>query len=114
MVKTDFYMKAVLTVIAVLLGVLVFRPWMQQWMQPQAVRAESNYSYLYIEPGHTLLRKPDGMTQVEGKVVIDQRNGDIWGFPTLSGSPYPVDTTKDKPPISEPMYLGKFDFAAIK
>ena len=32
-----------------------------------------------------MLRKPDGSQQVEGKIVIDMRNGDVWGFATLSG-----------------------------
>jgi hypothetical protein len=35
----------------------------------------------------------DGSQQVEGKIVIDMRNGDVWGFPTQSGPglPYPVE-----------------------
>lgn len=43
-----------------------------------------------------------------GKVFIDMRTGDVWGLPTLSQSPYPVDVTQPKPPKSSPMYLGKF------
>jgi hypothetical protein len=58
--------------------------------------------------------KPDGSQQVEGEIVIDMRNGDVWGFPTLSGLglPYPVDPGRRRPPVSEPMYLGQFDFVA--
>jgi hypothetical protein len=48
---------------------------------------------------------------VYGKVVIDMRNGDIWGFPTLVQGPYPIDTASSKPPTSRPMYLGKFLFS---
>ena len=110
MLQSNFYTKAVLSVIAVLLGVIALRP----ALRPEPVRAQSDYSFLYIEPGTTMLRKPDGLTQVEGKVVIDRRSGDIWGFPTLSGAPYPVDQTTTKPPVSKPIYLGKFDFSAIK
>jgi hypothetical protein len=110
MTGSNLYLKAVLTVIAVLLGVLALRP----MVQPAAVRAEANFSRFYIEPGTTLLRKPDGMTQVEGKVVIDMNTGNIWGFPTMSGTPYPVDTSANKPPVSKPMYLGKFDFESVK
>ena len=64
-----------------------------------------------VEPGYTMIRKPDGTAQVYGKVVIDMRNGDIWGFPTLAQGPYPVDTAKTTPPKSYPMYLGKFMFS---
>jgi len=108
--RSDFYTKAVLTVIALFLGIVALRP---VW-SPQPVRAQTEYSFLYIEPGVTALRKPDGMTQVEGKVVVDMRNGNIWGFPTLSGTPYPVDQTTAKPPVSKPMFLGKFDFSAVQ
>ena len=105
----DLYSKCVLTAIAVLLGVIALRP----TAQPAAAAAAGGYSYLYVEPRTTTLRKPDGTQQVEGKVVIDMRNGDIWGFPTLSGAPYPVDTTRSEPPVSDPMYLGRFNFSKI-
>jgi hypothetical protein len=50
---------------------------------------------------------------MEGKVFIDMRNGDIWGFPTLSSTPYPVDLVNSTPPVSAPMYLGRFDFSRM-
>ena len=104
------YTKTVLTVIAALLAVLALRP----AFAPPPVRAEADYSYLYIEPRTTMLRKPDGTAQMEGKVVIDLRTGDIYGFRTLSSAPYPVDPATSKPPVSQPMYLGRFDFSKIK
>ena len=105
---TDRYTKAVLTVIAVLLAALVFR-------SPTTAQAQSGRAYdVYIEPGVTTLHKPDGSRQVPGKVVVDRLTGDIWGFPTLTGGAYPVDTTTTKPPVSSPMYLGKFDFSAMR
>jgi hypothetical protein len=104
------YDRIVLTIIAALLAVLALRP----AFVPQPVRAQAEYSPLYIEPRTTTLRKPDGSTQVQGKVVIDLRTGDIYGFPTLSSLPYPVDGTSSKPPVSEPMYLGRFDFSKIR
>jgi hypothetical protein len=107
--KPDLYMKCVLTVIAVLLAVIAFRP----LASPVIASAESNYQYLYVEPRTTSIRNPDGSQQVEGKVVIDMRNGNIWGFPTLSSVPYPVDPTHSEPPVSSPMYLGKFDFSKV-
>lgn len=109
-VSTDAYTKCVLTAIAVLLGVIALQP----FTHPHTAFAATDYSYLFVEPRTTTLRKPDGLQQVEGKVVIDMRNGDVWGFPTMSTTPYPVDTSKSEPPVSEPMYLGKFDFAAIR
>lgn len=105
----DIYSKCVLTLIAILLGVIALKP----IAHPSTVSAESNYSYLYIEPRTTTLRKPDGTQQVEGKVVIDMRNGDVWGFPTLSSAPFPVDLVHTQPPVSAPMYLGQFDFSKM-
>jgi hypothetical protein len=106
--KLDHFTKAMLLIIAVLLAVLVFRP----IVQPPPVRAQAEEGYpFYVEPGYTMIRKPDGTAQIYGKMVIDMRNGDIWGFPTLSQGPYPVDTAQTKPPKSYPMYLGKFMFS---
>jgi hypothetical protein len=105
---TDLDTKAVLTVIAILLAALVFR-------SPTTAQAQSGRAYdVYIEPGFTTLHKPDGTMQVPGKIVVDRLTGDIWGFPTLSGGIYPMDTTTTKPPVSSPMYLGKFDFSAMQ
>ena len=107
--KLDVYSKCVLTVIAIFLGMIVW----QQAVRPAAVFAQSDYSYLFVEPRTTTIRKPDGTQQVEGKVMIDMRNGDIWGFPTLSATPYPVDVTRTQPPVSDPMYLGRFNFGKM-
>jgi len=106
--KLDRFTKTMLAVIAMMLGVLAFRP----LFQPAPVRAQSGDGYpFYVEPGYTMIRKPDGSAQMYGKVVIDMRSGDIWGFPTLAQSPYPIDTAQPKPPKSSPMYLGKFMFS---
>ena len=45
--------------------------------------------------------------EAQGKLVIDLSNGDVWGFPI-------VFTTSNKPPVSKPTYLGKYDFSAMK
>ena len=103
------YLSCVLTAIAIFLGMIALRP----ALHPAVVLAQSDYSSFYVEPKTTLIRKPDGSQQVEGKVFIDMRNGDIWGFPTLSGTPYPVDTTRSTPPVSDPIYLGKFNFSKM-
>jgi hypothetical protein len=106
--KLDHFAKAVLIVMTTLLGMLVLRP----IVHPSAVRAQVEEGYpFYVEPGYTMIRKPDGTAQMYGKVVIDMRSGDIWGFPTLTQGPYPVDTAKTTPPKSYPIYLGKFMFS---
>jgi hypothetical protein len=33
---------------------------------------------------------------VQGKVVVDLR-GDVWGFPTTSSAPFPVDLSNNQP-----------------
>jgi hypothetical protein len=97
--------------IAVFLGALVFRP----VIHPASVQAQANEAYpFYVEPGVLTIRKPDGSAQLYGKMVIDMRNGDIWGFPTLTQSPYPIEATQTKPPKSNPIYLGKFMFSEAK
>lgn len=104
----DRFTKAMLIVIALLLGIIAFRP----VVHAVPVQAQAREAYpFYIEPGYTMLRKPDGTSQVYGKVAIDMRNGDIWGFPTTVQGPYPIDTGKTVPPKSYPIYLGKFMFS---
>ncbi|HEY1732673.1 MAG TPA: hypothetical protein VGG15_13025 [Terriglobales bacterium] len=103
--EQDRITKSLLIVIAALLAILAFHP----VLQPAPVRAQAEEAYpFYVEPGYTTIRKPDGSAQMYGKVVIDMRSGDIWGFPTLAQSPYPIDPVHPKPPKSSPMYLGKF------
>jgi hypothetical protein len=108
MMKMDWLMKALLTVIAVLLGMIAFRP----LFAPAAVRAQGGEAYpFYIEPGVSMLRAPDGSRQVYGKIVIDLRNGKVWGFPTVSQEvPYPVDQVNPGAPTSHPFLLAKYAF----
>lgn len=109
--KTDKFTKSVLTLIALLLAIVAARPLahpLPAYAQEEAGRE------LYIEPGTTLLRAPDSSQQVMGKVVIDLGTGKVWGFPTLSDRPYPVDTIHTSPPVSHPIYLGRLDFAALQ
>ena len=109
-IRVDLYTKIVLTAIAVLLGVLTLRP----VVNPARVWAQSDNANLYIEPGTVSIRKPDGSFLGDGRMVIDRKTGDIWGFPTyVAGAPYPVDPL-NTPPTSKPTYLGHFDFPAMK
>jgi hypothetical protein len=108
--KFKLLAQVVLVLIVLLLGTTVLR----QFLAPTVAKAQSPDVYpFYIEPGTRMLRAPDNNRQVLGKVVIDLRNGNIWGFPTLTQEPYPIDATGNtKIPISHPFLLGKFDFAA--
>jgi hypothetical protein len=105
--RLDRISKTLLLITAVFLGIIAFRP----VVQPPAVRAQDSVPYpFHIEPGTVTLRKPDG-TQTWGKVVVDMRNGDVWGFPMKpQNTPYPVYGPSDTPKVSHPMYLGHFAF----
>jgi hypothetical protein len=115
--KLEYLSKAALTVIAALLAMHIFR----EFSSPRAAYAQSSElpHPVYVEPGVTMLRAPDGSRQVLGKVVVDLINGNVWGFPTNTPSPYPVDTTYTvttsniEPPVSTPIFLGKFDFSKM-
>jgi hypothetical protein len=96
-----------LLVIAVALVAIALKP----LRQPPSAKAQTqNFAPLYIEPGTQLIRAPDGSQNVYGKMVVDLQTGRIWGFPTLNGEPYPVDTSSTKPPVSHGIFLGTFAF----
>ncbi len=106
--KTDLCVKILLLVIAASLSAITLRP----YVSPPPVAAQSGVaSEIYVEPGVSMLRAPDGTQQVLGKVVVDLRNGNIWGFPTLSQDPYPAAGAKAGPPTSHPFLLGRFAFS---
>ena|ERR1700733_889058 len=108
--RIDFYTKAVLTAIALLLAALAMRP---ATVQAQVEPA----STLYVEPGTSPIRSLNGGVPSDGKVVINLSTGDVWGFPTHgAGAPYPIDALplSGRPPVAKPVYLGKFDFAAMR
>jgi hypothetical protein len=103
----DRTIKILLLTIAIFLGVIALRP----FFTAAPVHAQGPDAYpFFIEPGYVALRDPDGTRQLMGKMVVDMTNGDIWGFPTMTSSPYPIDSTTATPPVSRPMFLGKFDF----
>ena len=95
-----------LSVIAVALTVLAARP----YVQPQSVQAQAaavSEDPMYVEPGVYLLRIPEG-GQVLGKVVVNLRTGNVWGFPTNNSDPYPTSSLDSKLQVSHPFSLGKF------
>ena len=106
--KLDWFVKILLVSVVVLLAVLVFRP----VAHPPSVLAQSGSPYPYfIEQGTVSLKKPDGNI-AWGKVVVDMRTGDVWGFPMKAqNTPYPVYGASDTPRVSHPMYLGKMAFS---
>lgn len=104
MLKIDRGVKLLLLAIAVFAGIDAMRP----YLAPRPVKAQSEASGVYIEPGVVMLRAPDGRKQVLGKMVVDLRTGNVWGFPTLSQSPYPSSGTNTSPQTSHPFLLGKF------
>ncbi len=106
--RFDWLTKVILTVIAIFLGVLAFRP----VVQPQPVMAQNGGSYSFqILEGMVTLRKADG-TQTWGKVAVDMRTGDVWGFPMKQqNTPYPVYSPSDGSKVSHPLYLGTMAFS---
>lgn len=106
--RSDWSIKLLLLAIAVFLGVLAFRP----VAHPEPVFAQDGTAYSFqIMQGMVTLRKSDG-TQTWGKVAVDMRTGDIWGFPMpAQNTPYPVYGPSDNPKVSHPMYLGKMAFS---
>ncbi|MGH9667664.1 MAG: hypothetical protein ACRD9L_24880, partial [Bryobacteraceae bacterium] len=60
--RADLYTKLALTAITILLGILVLRP----ATHPAPVEARSTTPNLYIEPGTTMIRRPDGSSLGEG------------------------------------------------
>jgi hypothetical protein len=107
--KLHLFDRAIMLVIAVFLGIIALRP----LLKPEVANAQEKPANLYIEPRTTMLNSPDGTKHVIGKVVINLDTGGVWGFPTTTESPYPVDRTKTTPPTSVPIYLGKLDFSTI-
>ena len=106
--KADGLVKFLLLVIAVSVAAIAARP----YVAPPAAQAQAGDGLpFYVEPGTTMLRAPDGSRQVLGKVMVDLRNGNIWGFPTLSQDPYPNAGADTKAPTSHPFLLGKFALA---
>jgi hypothetical protein len=99
-----------LSIIAIALVAIAVEP----FFTPKAAEAQSAAAYpFYIEPGSELLRSPDGTSQVYGKVVVDMRTGEIWGFPTLAPQSYPSSQLQTKAPTSRPFKLGKFAFEDV-
>jgi hypothetical protein len=58
-----------------------------------------------------MLRAPDGSRSVLGKIMVDLRTGNVWGFPTSQQDPYPAPGIDTNTPVSHPFLVGKFALA---
>jgi hypothetical protein len=96
--------NVLLGVIAVSLAGIAVRG----YVQPVGVQAQvANPDPMYVEPGVFMLRFPDG-GQALGKIAVNLRTGNVWGFPTGSTDPYPVSPLDGKPQVSRAIPLGRF------
>ena len=103
--------NALLAIIAAALIVIAARP----YLHPDAVVHADTQSFdpLYIEPGVSMLRVPNG-GQVLGKIVVNLRTGNITGYPTGTTDNYPVTPIDNKPQTSHGIPLGRFAFNDAK
>jgi hypothetical protein len=102
--KIDGIVKFLLLVIAIFLGVIALRP----YVTPPVVQAQSSGGYpVYFAPTAVMLTTPNGGAL--GRVAIDLRNGNVWGFPGFTqDAVVGFDKTL---PISHPVLLGKLALA---
>jgi hypothetical protein len=111
--KLNIFDRAVMLAAVMFLGIIAVR----SLLKPEPAKAENQAAAaVYIEPGVFTITAPDKQRQFLGKIVVDLTNGNVWGFPTLAKVPYPIpaDPSSLKPPVSTPIYLGKFDFSAME
>src|SRR5947208_16885471 len=97
-IRIDLYTKVALTAIVLLLGAVAIPP----LLNPVPVRAQNEWPNFYVEPG--LTRIPDANTiggETLGKLVINLRTGETWGFPM-------VTTAYREPVVSKPVFNGTF------
>lgn len=85
-----------------------------EWLIPAHAQAEAGRYNFYIEPGNVTIQPPDKSGQFYGKLMVDMDTGNIRGFPTMTASPYPVDSIHSAAPVSHPIYLGRYDFAGAR
>ncbi|MEZ2345878.1 hypothetical protein [Terriglobus sp. RCC_193] len=97
--------NVLLGLIAASLMVLAARP----YIAPATVHADANsWDPLYVEPSVYMLRVPKGGGQVLGKVVVNLRTGNVYGYPTTTSDPYPSTPLENKPQVSHAIPLGRF------
>ena len=109
--KLNLFDRVVLGLATLFLGMIALRP----VFKPDVAMAQTKsvQDHLYIEPGISILRSPDQPILTQGKVVVDLTTGNVWGFPTAADMPYLIDPLQPKPLMSTPIFLGKFNLAAM-
>lgn len=112
--KDDRLVQSCLLLITIAAVLMALRP----LIAPPSVRAQDDSSHrlcgLQFEPGTTMIRAPGAERQVIGKIAYDTCTGKVWGFPTTTNAPYPVDNVNPGAPTYQPIYLGKFVMEAIQ
>jgi hypothetical protein len=93
MIKNDFALKVILSLITVFLGVLALRPYVapNQMVEAQTARFE----HVFIASSVFLYKGQQGM------LVLDKRNGNVWFFPKVN------DTFRD------PVFVMRLEFEKI-
>ncbi|SDF07645.1 hypothetical protein [Terriglobus roseus] len=97
--------NVLLGLIAGALMVLAARP----YIAPTSVHADADSADpIYVEPGVHMIRIAKGGGQVLGKVMVNLRTGNVYGFPTTTSDPYPASPLDNKPQVSHAIPLGRF------
>ncbi|HWB86288.1 MAG TPA: hypothetical protein VG675_19250 [Bryobacteraceae bacterium] len=104
--RPDLYTKLILTTIALLLGVIA-------WQGPvYTVQAQNSEPRMQFDPDLQGITVPGGAASLVGRIGIDVRTGDVYGFPT-AGKPYPQNMQSQALAVSKPIHLGRFDLSHL-
>ena len=96
--KTDWLVKSLLLLAVIFLGIIALRP----YLAPPVVRAQSEDVYP-ITFGPSRMITLNGNV-FDGNVVLDLRNGNVWGFPFFAQH---SDSFDKSLPVSHPVLLGR-------
>jgi len=96
--KTDWLVKSLLLLAVIFLGIIALRP----YLAPPVVRAQSEDVYPITFGPSRVITVNGGVA--EGNVVLDLRNGKVWGFPLFA---QPSDSFDKSLPVSHPVLLGR-------
>lgn len=107
--KSTHYTNVVLTAIAVFLGVLALRP----IIAPPVVTAANAVSYAPLQFDESLRKIEYSKGSVMGRIAIDLRNGNIYGFPS-DPLGYPRNPDKSELAVSDPILLGRFNVDKLR
>lgn len=104
--RLDFFIKAILTTIALLLALIAVR------LPLPSARAADAENRLQFDPAIEQFGVPGTAASLLGRVAIDTRTGNVYGFPT-DGHPYPYNLQNSQPGIAKPILLGQFDLSSL-